>query len=60
LNNFKNFWGQKLVNCLRAVHQLVFSDIEFEEQQNIRFKTEDEDEPRGPDWLNRKFRNQED
>lgn len=60
MNNFKSFWGQKLVNCLRAVHQLVFSDIEFEEQKSIRFKTEENEEPSGPDWLNRKFRNQED
>ncbi len=56
-NNFKEFWGQKLVNCLRAVHQLIFSDIEFEEQQNIRVSTDEGQE--SPGWLDRKFRNQE-
>ncbi|MDX9881866.1 MAG: DUF5063 domain-containing protein [Prolixibacteraceae bacterium] len=58
-NNFREFWGQKLVNCLRAVHQLVFSDIDFEGQQTIRFKSEEEEETEGPAWLNRKFRNEE-
>lgn len=56
--NFREFWGQKLVNCMRAVHQLVFSDIDFDEQQTIRFRTEEE-EVEGPGWLNRKFRNEE-
>ena len=58
-SNFKEFWGQKLVNCLRAVHQLVFSDIDFDEQKTIRFKSEKEEETEGPGWLNRKFRNEE-
>jgi len=58
-NNFSEFWGQKLVNCLRAIHQLVFSDIDFDEQQTIRFKSKEEEETEGPEWLNRKFRNEE-
>lgn len=59
-NNFREFWGQKLVNCLRAVHQLVFGNIDFDEQQTIRLKSEEEEETEGPVWLNRKFRNEED
>jgi hypothetical protein len=27
--HFSEFWGQQLVNVLRAVHMLVFSDVEF-------------------------------
>lgn len=59
-NNFQQFWGQKLVNCLRAVHQLVFSDIDWEEEQNVRFHDNNEDEPIAPGWLNQKFWNEED
>ena len=29
--NFENVWGQRLVNVLRAVHMLIYSDIDFEE-----------------------------
>jgi len=58
LNNFKNFWGQKLVNCLRAVHQLVFSDTNFDGQQSVRVHPGKQ--PTGPEWLNRKFENEED
>jgi hypothetical protein len=29
--HFEEFWGQQLVNVLRAVHMLVYSDIDFSE-----------------------------
>jgi hypothetical protein len=29
--NFKDFWGQRLVNVLRALHQLAMSDTEWDE-----------------------------
>ncbi len=29
-NNFQQYWGQKLVNGLRAIHQLVYSGYEWE------------------------------
>ncbi|HKJ43949.1 MAG TPA: DUF5063 domain-containing protein [Sunxiuqinia sp.] len=59
LDNFKNFWGQRLVNSLRAIHMLVYSDLDFEDQVN--FSNPDEDDPDAntkPDWLNQLFRNQ--
>jgi hypothetical protein len=31
--SFEKYWGQNLVNVLRAVHQLVYSDIDFEESE---------------------------
>lgn len=56
--NFKSFWGQKLVNNLRAVHALVYSSIDF--NQEVRIPTEDEDEAARPDWLNSLFNNRND
>jgi hypothetical protein len=29
-NNFEQYWGQKLVNGLRAVHQLVYGNVNIE------------------------------
>ncbi len=30
MENFRNFWGQRLVNVLRALHQLAMSDIDWD------------------------------
>jgi len=30
-NNFEQYWGQKLVNGMRAIHNLVYSDSDLEE-----------------------------
>ncbi len=60
LNNFRNFWGQKLVNCQRAVHELVYSDIEFEDHVNIANKDDEDGHSQKPDWLNHLFNNEED
>ena len=32
--HFEEFWGQQVVNVLRAVHMLVFSNIDFSAQSN--------------------------
>lgn len=46
--HFSEFWGQQLVNVLRAVHMLVVSDVDFEQPV-------DEDDPApgkgSPKWL---------
>ncbi|MGQ8335436.1 DUF5063 domain-containing protein [Sunxiuqinia sp. A32] len=60
INNFKSFWGQKLVNCLRAVHSLVFSDIDFEDQVNLEDIKDDEIQSNKPDWLTHLFNNEDD
>ena len=46
--HFSEFWGQQLVNVLRAVHMLVVSDVDFEQAVN-----EDESAPGkgSPKWL---------
>lgn len=55
--NFTLIWGQKLVNCLRAVHNLVYtenfcdSDSTSKNLQNIQSKPT----PQKPDWLINRF-----
>ena len=38
-NNFEQYWGQRLVNGLRAIHNLVYGLVDLEET------TEASDEP---------------
>lgn len=60
-DNFKNYWGQKLVNCLRAVHAVIYSDADLENSVDLTRANEDEDETGDkPEWLNRLFKNKGD
>lgn len=55
-NNFSQFWGQKLVNCLRAVHNLIYGetndDVLSDKNKNSKNIN------RKPDWLNDRFLDQ--
>jgi len=57
VEHFADFWGQQLVNVLRAVHKLVYSNIDFE-KQNIN----DEVQPGkgNPKWLDSFWGTEED
>ena len=33
--NFESFWGQKLVNSMRAIHKFIYSGEEIEKVENI-------------------------
>ena len=57
MNNFKNYWGQKLVNGLRAIHSLVYSSADFDQKMDL--PSEDQENSK-PDWLNSLFNNQRD
>ena len=58
-NNFASLWGQTLVNCLRAVHNLIFTENNEEDQHLVKKdKTESKDKTRKLDWLNERFSNQ--
>ncbi len=57
VDNFKNYWGQKLVNAMRAIHSLVYSDIEFENEVKIQNEEDDDIDLSKPDWLNNLFNN---
>jgi hypothetical protein len=46
--NFENFWGQKLVNSMRAIHKFIYSGEEIEKVEN----EVDENERRNTsDWF---------
>jgi len=36
--NFEEYWGQNLVNVLRAIHRLVYSGADFEERDDEEIK----------------------
>ncbi len=48
--HFEEFWGQQLVNVMRAVHMLVYSNADFTEKNN----NEEVVPGKGnPDWLDK-------
>jgi hypothetical protein len=49
LNNFELFWGQRLVNVLRALHQLLFGGEDLDEDADE--KSPSEEERNTEDWL---------
>jgi len=58
-NNFSHFWGQKLVNCLRAIHNVIYGensvdDVPEYDKNNKKSKNQNQK----PDWLNNRFSNQ--
>jgi hypothetical protein len=47
--NFENFWGQKLVNSMRAIHKFIYSGEEIGKVEN---ENEENDEKRNTsDWF---------
>jgi hypothetical protein len=55
-NNFSQYWGQTLVNCLRAVHNLIYAEnIESDQDIAKKQKPESKIKNRKPDWLNDRF-----
>lgn len=56
---FEQVWGQKLVNCLRAVHNLFYSE-HFSEEKSGASQQKAGKAAKKPDWLNDRFFNQED
>ena len=58
-NNFSQLWGQSLVNCLRAIHNLIYAENTENEQDTAKKqKSESKNTNRKPDWLNDRFSNQ--
>jgi len=55
-NNFQNYWGQKLVNGLRALHALAYGDIDIDQNDEAGFKTEEiKNGGRQSGWIDRHF-----
>jgi len=47
--NFENFWGQKLVNAMRAIHKFIYSGEEIGKEEN---DVKESDESRNTsDWF---------
>jgi hypothetical protein len=59
-NNFAHLWGQKLVNSLRAIHNLIYGESSAEEGIKTESKQVDnlKNKNMKPDWLNERFSNQ--
>jgi len=53
--NFEEYWGQKLVNVLRAIHSLLFSDALLNEDNGT---ISPEESPRNKNWVSKHFANQ--
>jgi len=55
-NNFKNYWGQKLVNGLRA---MIYADFDLNEEQNDQMgrKKNNEQGENRKGWIDRHFNN---
>jgi len=58
-NNFKLYWGQKLVNCMRAVHQLYYSgeNLTDEENEAPGQQQEEQEDIDTSDWIISKMQN---
>ena len=54
-NNFAQVWGQKLVNCLRAVHNLIYSENNTDDDTLQEGNPNNELKNKNPDWLNDRF-----
>ncbi|MFY9153813.1 MAG: DUF5063 domain-containing protein [Prolixibacteraceae bacterium] len=59
--NFAQFWGQKLVNSLRAVHNIIYSENQADDDLNSgkAAKKDQKNTNRKPDWLTDRFSYQE-
>ena len=59
-NNFSHIWGQKLVNCLRAVHNVIYGENNLVDEPEAGKKNnkESKNTNSNPDWLNDRFINQ--
>ncbi len=60
-NNFSQFWGQKLVNCLRAIHNIIYGEISIDDESDSGQKQnkESKNTNKKPDWLTDRFSYQE-
>ncbi len=50
--NFEEFWGQKLVNVLRAIHTLLYSENLLDEDQRLSFGDQTS---RKKNWVSKHF-----
>ncbi len=52
VNNFEEYWGQRLVNVLRALHEVAFNGENIDESEDENKKSPEKYDPRNTeDWL---------
>lgn len=57
-NNFERYWGQKLVNGLRAIHNLVYGDSDLDKEEGEVTVKKDDESSESRDWiLKQQFKN---
>jgi hypothetical protein len=58
--NFAHLWGQKLVNCLRALHNIIYAEDQTDDNKSKKQKqkTDPKSNSRTPDWLSDRFSHQ--
>ncbi|MFP4023262.1 MAG: DUF5063 domain-containing protein [Thiohalospira sp.] len=49
--NFEEFWGQKLVNALKAIHTVYYSGDDLEDKEDEEEVQESDDELNTDDWI---------
>jgi len=60
-NNFEQYWGQQLVNGLRAIHNLVYGEADLEKDDNEQIPEKDDKDTESRDWiLKQQFKNYRD
>lgn len=57
--NFSEFWGQKLVNGLRAIHSLIYSENDLSEAQDP-LNSAETNGGQDNNWVSKHFNNQSD
>lgn len=59
-NNFETYWGQKLVNGLRALHVLIYDEADLDEEDPQKENNSDTDSSKGKNWVDKHFTNHSD
>lgn len=49
--NFETVWGKKLLSVLRAIHRIVYSGTDIDEQVNTDSGVDGADEPGSSEWF---------
>ncbi len=53
VQHFEDFWGQRLVNVLRAIHKLVIDKVQFEDESSAGSTDNIQPGTGNPEWLDK-------
>jgi hypothetical protein len=59
-NNFETYWGQKLVNGLRAIHAVIYNNIDENGEEEAPLIMDEPDENNKKSWVSKHFDNYSD